>query len=71
MENELNEIELPIDTTLNISQLIEKSEQLAYDGNINLAAKGSIPVQFLIIDGRTFIFRVEMELIGLSKKIEE
>jgi hypothetical protein len=71
MENELNEIELPIDTKLNISQLIEKSEQLAYDGNINLAAKGSIPVQFLIIDGRTFIFRVEMELIGLSKKIEE
>jgi hypothetical protein len=67
MENELQEIELPIDTTLNITQLINKAEQLAYDGNINMAAKGTIPVQFLIVDGRTFVFSVQMELIGLAK----
>jgi hypothetical protein len=67
MENELQEIELPIDTTLNITRLIEKAEQLAYDGNINMAAKGTIPVQFLIVDGRTFVFSVQMELIGLAK----
>jgi hypothetical protein len=67
MENELQEIELPIDTTLNITQLISKAEQLAYDGNINMAAKGNIPVQFLIVDGRTFVFSVQMELIGLAK----
>ena len=62
------EIELPIDTALNIMQLISKAEQLAYDGNINMAAKGNIPVQFLIVDGRTFVFSVQMELIGLAKE---
>lgn len=71
MENELQEIELPIDTTLNITQLISKAEQLAYDGNINMAAKGTIPVQFLIVDGRTFVFSVQMELIGLSKQVND
>ena len=71
MENELQEIELPIDTTLNITQLINKAEQLAYDGNINMAAKGTIPVQFLIVDGRTFVFSVQMELIGLSKQVND
>ncbi len=71
MENELQEIELPIDTTLNITELISKAEQLAYDGNINMAAKGTIPVQFLIVDGRTFVFSVQMELIGLSKQVNE
>jgi hypothetical protein len=68
MENQIHEIELPIDNTLSIQLLIEKAEQLAYDGNINSAAKGSIPVQFLIVEGRTFIFRVEMELIGIAKQ---
>jgi len=71
MENELHEIELPIDTTLNITELINKAEQLAYDGNINMAAKGTLPVQFLIVDGRTFVFSVQMELIGLSKQVNE
>jgi hypothetical protein len=67
-QEQTNEIELPIDTALNITQLISKAEQLAYDGNINMAAKGTIPVQFLIVDGRTFVFSVQMELIGLSKE---
>jgi hypothetical protein len=67
-QEQTNEIELPIDTALNIMELISKAEQLAYDGNINMAAKGTIPVQFLIVDGRTFVFSVQMELIGLSKE---
>jgi hypothetical protein len=67
-QEQTNEIELPIDTALNITQLISKAEQLAYDGNINMAAKGTIPVQFLIVDGRTFVFSVQMELIGLAKE---
>ena len=67
-QEQTNEIELPIDTALNIMELISKAEQLAYDGNINMAAKGTIPVQFLIVDGRTFVFSVHMELIGLAKK---
>jgi hypothetical protein len=62
------EIELPIDTTLNITRLIEKAEQLAYDGKINNAAKGNIPVQFVIVDGKTYIFSVQMEYIGISKQ---
>jgi hypothetical protein len=67
-QEQTNEIELPIDTALNIMELISKAEQLAYDGNINMAAKGNIPVQFLIVDGRTFVFSVQMELIGLAKE---
>jgi hypothetical protein len=64
------EIELPISNQLNITKLIEKAEQLAYDGNINNAAKGNIPVQFVIVDGKTFIFSVQMEFIGLAKQEE-
>lgn len=71
MENELQEIELPIDITLNITELINKAEQLAYDGNINMSAKGTLPVQFLIVDGRTFVFSVQMELIGLAKQVND
>jgi hypothetical protein len=70
-QDNTNEIELPIDTALNIMQLISKAEQLAYDGNINMAAKGTLPVQFLIVDGRTFVFSVQMELIGLAKQVND
>jgi hypothetical protein len=57
------QIDLDINDTLSINTLIEKAEQLAYDGNINNAAIGTIPVQILLVDGRPYVFSVKMELV--------
>lgn len=67
MEQEID-VELPIGNQLNITQLIDKAEQLAYDGKINTASVGNIPVQILIVDGKMYVFSVRMEYIGLSEK---
>jgi hypothetical protein len=64
------EIDLPISDVINITQLIEKSEQLAYDGKINTAAKGTIPVQFVTVDDKVYLFTVQMELISVHKAEE-
>jgi len=62
------QIDLDINDTLSINTLIEKAEQLAYDGNINNAAIGTIPVQILLVDGRPYVFSVKMELVEFEPK---
>lgn len=57
------EINLDINDTLSINTLIEKAEQLAYDGNINNAQSGTLPVQILLVDGQPFVFSVRMERV--------
>ncbi len=52
--------ELP--TTLDITQLIEKAEELVYNGRINMAAWGSVVVQKIVIDDKVFEISVVMKL---------
>lgn len=52
-------------TQLNISKLIEKSEELAYDGMIDMAAFGEKPIQVLESEsGNKYIFKISMTLIN-------
>lgn len=62
-QNIEQQIDLDINDTLSINTLIEKAEQLAYDGQINNAAIGTIPVQILLVDGRPYVFSVKMEMV--------
>jgi hypothetical protein len=62
-QNIEQQIDLDISESLSINTLIEKAEQLAYDGNINNAAIGTIPVQILLVDGRPYVFSVKMEMV--------
>lgn len=51
-------------SALDISKLIEAAEKLAYDGHIEFAAQGEMPVQILTADdGSQYQLKVVMELI--------
>lgn len=49
-------------TKLNINTLVEKAEQLVYDGKISGAEKGIVPVQEIEIDGKVYKLSVMLEL---------
>jgi hypothetical protein len=52
-------------TQLNISKLIEKSEELVYNGMIDMAAFGEKPIQVLESESSNkYIFKVSMTLIN-------
>lgn len=52
-------------TQLDISKLIEKSEELVYDGMIDMASFGEKPVQVLESEtGNKYIFKISMKLIN-------
>jgi len=70
-QNTEQQIDLDIAETLSINTLIEKAEQLAYDGNINNAAMGTIPVQILLVDGRPYVFSVKMEMVEFDPESPE
>jgi hypothetical protein len=70
-QNTEQQIDLDINDTLSINTLIEKAEQLAYDGKINNAAIGTIPVQILLVDGRPYVFSVRMEMVEFANESPE
>lgn len=70
-QNTEQQIDLNISESLSINTLIEKAEQLAYDGQINNAQSGTIPVQILLVDGQPFVFSVRMERIEFEPESNE
>jgi len=52
-------------STLNITTLIEKAEELCYDGRIEMAAEGETSVQIMETDdGKKYQLSVKMKLLS-------
>ncbi len=51
-------------TKLNMAELLEKAEEMIYDGRIEMAESGKVPVQILEADnGNEYQLSLVMELI--------
>ncbi len=49
-------------TTLDITQLIEKAEELVYNGRINMAEWGRVSVQEIKIGDKVYQLSLELKL---------